>query len=204
LGLTVAHGIVLHNVSMRIEQARESGSRRFSISPYPGELVQGAALPDGTRLELRPIRPEDEPALVDFHGHLAASDIRMRFFAAISVLSHRRAARLTQIDYDREMALVAEDEGRPGVLGVVRFIADPDNLAAEFALVVRSDCKRRGLGRLLLTRLIDIARNRGIGTLFGDVLRENAPMLALCRALGFKAIALAGSPGIMRVTLALP
>jgi acetyltransferase len=90
---------------------------------------------------------------------------------------------LSQLDYDREMALIAECDGTP--LGMAHFFADPDKLRAEYAIAVRSDWKGRGLGYLLMTRLIDVAGQRGIGELVGQVLRENEPMLQMCREFGF-------------------
>jgi acetyltransferase len=114
---------------------------------------------------------------------MSAEDLRLRFFAPIRNLSHHLAARLTQIDYDREMALVALQDRT--VLGVARYFADPDRLTAEYAVAVRSDWHGRGVGYLLMTRLIDVARQYGVGELFGEVLRENRPMLRMCRELGF-------------------
>jgi acetyltransferase len=112
------------------------------------------------------------------------------------------AARLTQIDYDREMAIVATDTSGPEdeLLGVVRIACDPDNERAEYAVLVRSDLKGRGLGYALMNRIIDYARRRGTGEIFGDVLRENAAMLNLCRELGFTAEAKADDPGVVRMS----
>jgi acetyltransferase len=98
-------------------------------------------------------------------------------------LTHAVAARLCQLDYDREMTLLAEREGT--ALGVAHFFADPDRRRAEYAIAVRSDWKGRGVGFLLMTRLIAIARQWGIGELVGEVMRENEPMLQMCRELGF-------------------
>ena len=122
----------------------------------------------------------------------------MRFFGPIREMTHELAARLTQIDYDREMALVAGHAGR--VLGIARYFADPDRLSAEYAVAVRSDWKGCGVGYLLMTRLIAVARQYGVGALVGEVLRENRPMLEMCRELGF---AVSGDPAdasVVRVT----
>jgi acetyltransferase len=117
-------------------------------------------------------------------------------------LSHTLAARLSQIDYDREMALVAQHDG--ATLGVARYAADPDERRhAEFAVAVRSDWHGRGVGYLLVTRLIEVARAAGIGELFGDVLHENRPMLDMCRALGFTIAANARDPMLATVRLPL-
>jgi acetyltransferase len=112
-------------------------------------------------------------------------DLRLRFFTPMKGLTHQLAARLSQIDYDREIALVALTEDGRTALGVVRYAADPDLSRAEYAIALRSDWKGRGLGYLLMNRLIEVARQRRIGELVGDVLRENEAMLRMCRELGF-------------------
>src|SRR5688572_25606870 len=176
---------------------------RFAIRPYPKELERHVETPDGGRLFVRPVRPEDEPTVVEAFRRLDPADVRMRFFAPMKELPHEMAARLTQIDYEREMALVGlgEGGGLEGPVGIARLSADPDNLQAEFAVIVRSDLKGRGIGGLLMGCLIAYARERGIGALVGDVLAENAAMLALARDLGFTAET--EDSGIVRVTLPL-
>jgi acetyltransferase len=114
---------------------------------------------------------------------MSHEDRRLRFFAPMRELSHPLAARLSQIDYDREMALLAQQEGVP--IGVARYAADSDRRCAEFAIAVRSDWKGRGVGYLLLTRLIGVARAAGIGELYGEVLHENRRMLDMCHTLDF-------------------
>ncbi|MGL4959775.1 MAG: GNAT family N-acetyltransferase [Inquilinus sp.] len=134
----------------------------------------------------------------------SAEDIRLRFFGPMR-LDHEFAARLTQIDYDREMALVAEAEegGRPVLLGAVRIIADPDNVAAEYGIMVRSDLKGQGLGYRLMTEIIAYARSRGLERISAEILRENATMLRMAEELGFKCEAVPDEPGLMRVTISL-
>jgi acetyltransferase len=156
---------------------------RDSDKPYPAWLESTEALRDGTEINLRPLRPEDEPLLHDLVAHMSREDLRLRFFAAVRGLSHAVAERLSHIDYDRAMALLAERDGV--ALGVARFFADPNRRQAEYAIAVRSDWKSHGLGYLLMTRLIAVAREWGIGELVGQVLRENRPMLAMCREFGF-------------------
>jgi acetyltransferase len=121
--------------------------------------------------------------LHDLAAHMSHEDLRLRFFTPVRGLNHAVAARLSQLDYDRELALLAEHDDV--AVGVAHFFADPDNLRAEYAIAVRSDWKGRGVGYLLMRRLIDISRQRGIGELVGEVLRENEPMLQMCRELGF-------------------
>src|SRR5262249_15230317 len=140
---------------------------------------------------------EDEPLLRDLFVHMSPEDQRLRFFVAMRELSHALAARLSQIDYDREMALIAQHDAVP--LGVARYAADPDRLRAEYAVAVRSDWKGRGVGYLLMTRLIAVAREAGIGELFGDVLHENQPMIDMCRVLGFSTAVHPGDPTLITV-----
>jgi len=158
-----------------------------AILPYPHEMETDVELRDGTRVRLRPIRPDDADGLVRMHQRLAPEDIRARFHGMMRELEPALLARLTQIDYDREMALIAFAAGDETPLGVVRLNADPDNISAEFAIVVRSDWHGRGLGTSMMGALIAYARHRRIGCLIGSVLRDNRPMLTLMRELGFEA-----------------
>jgi acetyltransferase len=197
--LADARGVIAVDARLAVAPARQAGAARLAISPYPRELESSERLRDGTALRLRPIRPEDEPALQDLARHMNPDDLRLRFFTPMKGLPHGLAARLSQIDYDREMALVARRKGDGAALGVARFSCDPDRQRAEFAVALRSDWKGRGLGYLLMSRLIDIARARGIGEIIGDVLHENAPMLKLAQSLGFRLASHPGDPELVRV-----
>jgi acetyltransferase len=155
---------------------------------YPVWLETTERLRDGTEIQLRPLKPEDEPLLEDLAAHMTPEDLRLRFFAAMHGLSHALAWRLSHIDYERAMALVALKDGV--ALGVARFFAEAaphseSGSRAEYAIAVRSDWKGRGLGYLLMTRLIAVAREWRIGELSGQVLAENHRMLQMCRELGF-------------------
>jgi acetyltransferase len=163
-----------------------AGAPQAAIRPYPSALAKEIALEGGRRFLLRPIRPEDEPLLVDMVKRSKPEDLRLRFFGPLAELPHARAARLSQIDYDREMALVAltEEEGRPRLAGVVRLIADPNNEKGEYAVIVRSDMKGQGLGYRLMQEMLAYARARGLALVFGEVLRENTVMLQMARELG--------------------
>jgi acetyltransferase len=195
--LADAAGVVALDARLRIAPAQSPGSARLAIAPYPRELGTAESLKDGTVLRLRPLRPEDEPLLHDLAAHMSHEDLRLRFFTPVQGLTHAVAARLSQLDYDRELALLAERDGM--ALGVAHFFADPDRLRAEYAIAVRSDWKGRGVGFLLMTRLISIARQRGISELVGEVLRENEPMLQMSRELGFSIVAQPADPAIMLV-----
>jgi hypothetical protein len=124
--------------------AAQPGRARLAISPYPKELEATERLRDGAVVRLRRIRPEDEPLLQDLASHMSPQDLRLRFFTAMKGLTHQLAARLTQIDYDREMALIALAVDADQILGASRFAADPDNRQAEYRVEVRSDWNGRG------------------------------------------------------------
>jgi acetyltransferase len=201
--LADARGVRAVDARIRVGPAEKSGAARLSISPYPKELESAETLKDGTRLLLRPIRPEDEPVLQDLASHMNPDDLRLRFFTPIKSLSHTLAARLSQIDYDREMALIARLAGDGTALGVARFSADPNNQRCEFAVALRSDWKGRGLGYRLMTRLMDVAKARGIGEMVGDVLHENEAMLRLAKRLGFTLTRHPDDPELVRVVKTL-
>jgi acetyltransferase len=184
---------------VRVERAAGGGHRRLALSPYPAELIRNLEIGGLGPVAMRPVRPEDAAALTEFFARLDAEDVRMRFFLPLHRLEPRLLARLTQIDYDREMAFVAWSES--AILGIARIAADPDNARAEFAVTVRSDLKRRGLGNALLSTLIGYARDRGIGEIWGDVLSGNAAMLALADGLGFRRER-SPAPDAVRVRLA--
>jgi acetyltransferase len=190
-------GVIALDARLRIAPAGGAGAQRLAIAPYPQQLTTIERLRDGTMLRMRPLRPEDEPMLVDLAAHMSREDLRLRFFATVPGLTHTVAARLSQLDYDRELGLVAERDGV--ALGVAHFFADPDKLRAEYAVAVRSDWKGRGAGFALMTRLIEIAGQRGIGELTGEVLLENEPMLQMCRELGFGIAAHPNDPSIVLV-----
>jgi acetyltransferase len=145
----------------------------------------------GRQLTLRPIRPEDEAQHLVFLGQLSPEDIRMRVFYSRRTIERTELARMTQIDYAREMAFVAvaadpsDASGAEQTLGVVRAVADPDNIAAEFGIIIRSDLKGGGLGHILMDKIIRYARDNGTQRLVGTVITENRPMLALALELGF-------------------
>jgi acetyltransferase len=199
-------GVLALDARIKVVKSHLPAAKRLAIRPYPKELEEVITLPDGQKLLLRPIRPEDEPAFQTLFSRLTMDEIRLRFLHAMQFLSHEMAARLTQIDYDREMALVLCEptaQKEPALYGVVRLTADPDNARAEFAILIHRDMTGMGLGPMLMRRMIDYARNRGIGEIIGEVLAENRPMLRLCEAFGFRKRRDPEDPGVMIVSLAL-
>lgn len=182
-------GVVAVDAHIGLAPAIAGGADRLAIRPYPQELEEKAVLADGRPIFLRPIRPEDEPNHHILVSRLTPEDVRLRFFGLVHELPHTEMARLTQIDYDREMAFIAtatDPDGKPETLGVVRTVTDPDNEQAEFAIVVRSDVKGSGLGRILLEKMVAYCRSRRTRSIVGQVLRENHRMLTFVEGLGFK------------------
>ena len=179
-------GVLALDARIRVSPTPVAGAANFAIRPYPARWVKTMQW-ENQRVTVRPIRPEDEGQHRRFLEQLAPEDVRMRVFYTRRELPHSELARLTQIDYDREMAFIAEVPGADGpqTLGVARAVSDPDNTEAEFAVIVRSDLKARGLGTLLMATLEDYLRQRGTQRLFGQVLRENAAMLQLARSEGY-------------------
>lgn len=160
---------------------------RLSIRPYPSELEEDIDL-DGIPVHIRPVRPEDEGQHLAFLENLEPEDIYFRFFGMIRRFEHSQLARLTQIDFDREMVFIAVRDTlgeTPQTVGEVRVAIHPDNLVAEFAIIISSSIKGRGLGAILMEKMIDYCRSRGIATVMGQVLQENMRMLALTRKIGF-------------------
>jgi acetyltransferase len=173
----------------------------LAVRPYPVEWERGDSLEDIGSFMLRPIRPDDEPMYEAFFSRITSADLRMRFFTAAPDRSFRFFARMTQIDYAREMAFVAATPTE--LLGVARLVADPDYSNAEFAVIVRSDLKGKGLGYKLMQHLIGYARAEGLDVLHGDVLAANTSMLQLCRELGFGADSSSSAADVVRVKLPL-
>ncbi len=159
----------------------------LGISPYPNQYEMNTITKVGLPIFIRPIKPEDTPLLLEFFHTLSRQSVYYRFFNPIKYLSHEMLALFTQIDYGRDMALVAMDKTQPKekILGVARFMGDQDGKMVEFAVVVGDPWQGKGIGAALMERLIAIARERGVKFMHGDVLAENTHMLALARKLGF-------------------
>jgi acetyltransferase len=182
------------------------GYRHMAIHPYPVELVGDAILRDGTILHVRPIRPEDAELERAFVNGLSEQSRYFRFFYRLHEITPAMLARFTQVDYDREMALVAvhdQADGSTAFVGVARYIANPDEESAEFAIVVNDAWQNRGVGWRLMERLIECARRRGFARLEGAVLRSNANMRAFCEGLGFVAHEDSEEPEQVRMVLDL-
>jgi acetyltransferase len=163
-----------------------SGPANFAVRAYPSQWERRLALKNDWRIFVRPLRPEDEPTIHEFLRHVTANDLRLRFFAPMKEFTHEFIARLTQLDYARAMAFIAFDEATNEMVGVVRLHSDSIYDTGEYAILLRSDLKGRGLGWTLMQLIIDYAKSEGLKTISGDVLRENTVMLEMCRQLGFE------------------
>ncbi|HET7792602.1 MAG TPA: GNAT family N-acetyltransferase, partial [Rhizobacter sp.] len=200
-----AQGAIALDARVRLSPTPVAGAARFAIAPYPAELARTVAW-RGRTLCLRPIRPEDTALHGAFVASLSPEDLRFRFFSARRELPPSELARLTQIDYDREMAFIAIDEHAPGspeILGVARAACDPDNIDAELGVVVRSDLKGQGLGTLLMDTLTGYLVARGTRRLVALVLHDNSAMRDLAQARGFVRDHDWDDPGSLRLVLPL-
>lgn len=179
--------MMLLDVSVHLDHYQGDAEARLAIRPYPHALESRVTLKNGADCLFRPILPEDEPLLKAFIHQVTREDLYYRYFSEISEFSHEDLAYMTQIDYDREMAFVAvTQQGDENIIiGVTRVISDPDNTDAEFAVLVRSDLKKLGLGRLLLEKMIGYARSHGLKRLTAITMPTNHGMITLAKKLGF-------------------
>jgi acetyltransferase len=179
--------VILHPAS--IADARLP---RPAIRPYPSQYISCWQAGDGTNFTLRPIRPEDEPLVVDFHHQLSERSVYLRYFLPLKLdyrVAHERLITKCFIDYDREMALVAEQEDEQGgrhIAGIARLIRNHTGEGAEVAFIVADKYQNRGLGSHLLDCIINIARREGIGYLEGAMLAENFNMKDIFSRAGFR------------------
>lgn len=183
---------------------RAGRPERLALPPYPAELV-GSFTSKGETFTIRPIRPEDAQAHGAFFARLSPEDVRFRFFTAMRELSAEQMARMTQVDYEREMAFVAQrpgPDGTPETVAVARLVRDaPEH--GEFAIVVQPDMKGRGLAAHLMQRLIDWGRDQALEEIVGQVLADNQPMLHFVRKLGFEIHHVPDEPDVVEARLAL-
>ena len=200
------HGALAADARILIAAAPTSERyAHMAIHPYPVQWVSSWTAADGTRVQLRPVRPEDAELEQQFVKGLSAESRHFRFMNTLRELTPAMLVRFTQIDYDREMAFVAtiEREGRETEIAVCRYVTNPDGETCEFALVVADAWHRHGLGRRMMNALIEAARTRGLKAMIGHVLAENAPMLGLCAKLGFAISESREGPTVRHVNLRL-
>ena len=176
------------DADMILKQSQGEAQKRLAIRPYPVEYEERVQLKDGSSIIMRPILPEDEPNHAQFVSKVSKEDLYNRFFSDVGELNHEALANLTQIDYDREMAFIAitNSGSNPEIIGVSRALLNPDNTDAEFAILVRSDLKGMGLGKLLLQKIIDYCRQKDTKQISGMTMPTNRGMLMLAQKLGFE------------------
>jgi len=184
------NGAIAADARIVIDHAPATGDRysHMAIHPYPVHLMQEWQLPDGEVVTIRPIRPEDAEIEKDFVASMSDESKYYRFMDTIRELTQPMLVRFTQIDYDREMALIAtidRPDGSEMQIGVARYVTNPDGESVEFALAVADDWQKRGVGRKLMTALIECARQKGYRAVVGDVLSLNSKMFKLMTSLGF-------------------
>jgi acetyltransferase len=180
--------------------------RHMAIHPYPSALEFPLVLPDGQAATIRAIRPEDAEIERDFVHRLSEQSRFLRFMFGLQDLTPAMLAKFTQVDYDRELALIVVvrlPDGREQQIGVARYITLPDEESCEFAIVVSDEWQGKGVARQLFRRLIDVARERRLKIMTGITLRENARMIDLARSYGFETRADTDEPELVRMTLAL-
>jgi acetyltransferase len=176
---------------------------RLAIRPYPVQFERQWKSKDGTPLTIRPIRPEDEPRMVQFHEQLSERTVYFRYLQSLNLsqrVAHERLTRICFIDYDREIALVAERQREPNgqseILGVARLKRFRNAADAEFAIVIRDDCQGQGLGSEMLRRLMDVARAEGVRRVVAEIHVENTAMQRICEHLGFRLERTLGDPTV--------
>lgn len=202
--LASGNEFTLLDVTLQLAQFEGDADARLAVRPYPHQLEEKVILKNAEHCLFRPILPEDEPELQRFIAQVTKEDLYYRYFSEINEFTHENLANMTQIDYDREMAFVAVRRlgDRDEILGVTRAISDPDNIDAEFAVLVRSDLKGLGLGRRLLEKLISYTANHGLQQLNGITMPNNYGMISLARKLGFE-VDIQLEDGIVGLTLPL-
>ncbi|WP_273860575.1 bifunctional acetate--CoA ligase family protein/GNAT family N-acetyltransferase [Photobacterium sp. GSS17] len=191
--LAAGEEMTVIDASMTLREFEGDRQRRLAIRPYPKEYEEQVALKDGSMILLRPILPEDEPMHAEFISRVSMDDLYKRFFSDVGEFNHEALANFTQIDYDREMAFVAvreeinkNGEAVPSIIGVTRALSDPDNIEAEFAILVRSDLKGIGLGSILMNKIIRYSRERGLKRMTGITMPSNRGMIMLAQKVGFE------------------
>jgi acetyltransferase len=201
--LADADGVIALDARIEIEPERveEQGPNpALAIRPYPSGWERAFSA-DGGHYHIRPIKPADIALYPPFLASISPDDLRLRFLSPRKNFSDQMLKRLTQLDYDRDMAFVALEASSGALAGVSRLSCNPDRTVAEYALLVRTDLQGHGLGWELLSQIVDYAKADGIGRIEGMVLSENIRMLAMCREFGFSITHHPSQPGLSLATL---
>jgi acetyltransferase len=193
----------LRTRAQKYSGAQENKTDRTMIDLTNLRWQRHLVLGDGWRIFIRPIGPDDDLLIRDLLAHVSKEDLRLRFFDSIKEFSQQFIASLTHLDYARAMAFVAIDEASSETLGVVRLHIDSSREAGEYAILLRSDLKGRGLGWALMQLIIEHAKSEGIKRINGQILQENSVMLKMCGELGFEIKTDPEDSGVRDVTLML-
>ncbi|WP_417877249.1 bifunctional acetate--CoA ligase family protein/GNAT family N-acetyltransferase [Vibrio sp.] len=185
--LVSGNELTIIDADLTLTKYEGDAQTRLAIRPFPAEFVETVTLRDGQPVLLRPILPEDEPLHAQFINNVSREDLYKRFFSEVGEFNHEALANFTQIDYDREMAFVAVafDKSGPSIIGVARALITPDNSDAEFAILIRSDLKGKGLGKVLMQKIISYCQVKGTKQISGMTMPTNRGMLMLAQSLGF-------------------
>jgi acetyltransferase len=201
------NGALAADARVMVEYRQPNPDRyaHMAIYPYPTHLVSQWQMADGTDITIRPIRPEDAVLVKKFVHDLSDESKYFRFMNSVQELTEDMLARLTQLDYSREMALVAvaEIDGAEIELGVARYAINPDGETCEFALVIADSIAGKGLGQKLMVSLMEAARSKGLSAIEGEVLNNNHRMLKLMGRLGFSSKSSGDDQGVMKVSKVL-
>jgi acetyltransferase len=201
--LADSHGVIALDARIVVKNEAAEPRTPMAIRPYPRQWEKTEELNHVGRLLIRPVRPDDEPLYEALMRRMTPMDIRLRLFAPVKKFSHKLMARMTQLDYAREIAFAAVAGEPAEFLGAVHLAADPDYIRAEYAVMVRSDLKGQGLGWMLMQHAIAYAKSEGLRELHGSVLRENTTMLLMCGELGFESSPDPEDPAVLQVRLDL-
>jgi acetyltransferase len=193
-------GVMVGDAGLTLRPA--GSAAQLAIPPYPAELEETWTA-GGETLLIRPIRPEDAEAHGAFFQRLSPEDIRYRFFSPMRALAAEQMARMTQVDYQREIAFIAARQTTGETVAVARLVRELDENSSEFAIIAQPDMKGKGLASHLMRRLIDWARGQGMTEIIGQILADNAPMLAFVRHLGFSLHRLPGEDDVLEARLSL-
>lgn len=203
--LADADGVIALDARIEIEPERveEAGPNpALAIRPYPSGWDKAFSASDA-HYNIRPIKPADIALYPEFIARISPDDLRLRFLSPSKNFSDQMLKRLTQLDYDRNMAFVALEISTGALAGISRLSCDPDRSVAEYALLVRTDLQGHGLGWELLRQIVAYAKADGIGRIEGIMLGENTRMLAMCREFGFSIAHLPDEPGLVEARLQL-
>jgi acetyltransferase len=200
--LATSERVITLDARVALDKNQEkSDHEHLCILPYPKEYVEEMKVKSGETVQLRPIKAEDEPLLKELFSSFSGKILELRFFQAIKDITHDMLARYCHIDYDREMSIVAEFDGK--IIGMSRLIIDHGENNAEFSVVVADAWQNKGLGNKLVDKIVDIAKRKDLDHVFATINQDNMAMKHVADHLGFKVEPLKDDPKTERIILGL-